>query len=134
MAMVIEGIKGDQKGPAKPEGSSVEQAPETLLALVRGEKKRGASSMISVDLKNTATDFVPSNPKPKGKSVLMIPRQWTKAQEFRPVNRRLTREKDTSSKESGVESNNIVKDMSQTENDNHEKINLTKNGSPVNQK
>ncbi len=38
MAMVIEGMKGDQTGPAKPRGSNTEQASEPLLALVRGEK------------------------------------------------------------------------------------------------
>jgi hypothetical protein len=42
------------------------------------------------------------------------------------VNRRLTGEKDTSINESGVESNNIREDMSQTENNDQEKSNLTK--------
>ncbi len=51
MAMVMEGIKGEGV-PAKPKGSKAEQASETLLALVRGERKKSASSMISVDLKN----------------------------------------------------------------------------------
>jgi hypothetical protein len=97
MAMVMERINGEEKGPAKPKGSNVEQASETLLALVRGEKKRNAASiMISIDLKKKKTDFVPSNPEPKGKSVLMIPGQISKAQELRPVKRKSTREKDTS--------------------------------------
>ncbi len=126
MAMVIAGMKGDKKEPAKHRGSNAEQASETLLALVRGERKKSASSMISVDLNNSATDFVPSGPKPKGRSVLMIPRQGMSAEEFRPVNRRSTREKEASSKQSGVESNDVKKVISQTENDNLEKINLTK--------
>jgi hypothetical protein len=126
MAMVMEGIKGDEKEPAKAKGSKVEQASETLLALVRGEKKRKAASMISVDLKNGEKNFVPSNPEPKEKSVLMIPRQWSKAQEFRPVNRKATQEKDTSNKKSGDVSSYVGKDMSQTENDDQQNLNLTK--------
>jgi hypothetical protein len=58
MAMVIEEMKGAEQGPA--EQSGVAQASETLLALVRGAKKRGAASMLGVVLQNTATDFVPS--------------------------------------------------------------------------
>ena len=84
MAMVIEGMKGEG-GISNTQGSKAEQASNTLLALVRGERKRGTASMLSVDLKKDSTDFVPSRKKPVGETVLMIPRPWSKAQEFRPV-------------------------------------------------
>ncbi len=73
MAMVIEGMKGEGE-KAKPKGSKAEQASNTLLALVRGEKKRGTASMLGVDLKKNATEYVPSRKMPDGETVLMIPR------------------------------------------------------------
>ncbi len=54
MAMVIEGMKGEGDA-AKPKVSKAEQASNTLLALVRGERKRGTASMLSVDLKRDST-------------------------------------------------------------------------------
>jgi hypothetical protein len=125
MAMVIEGMKGEGE-TAKPKGTKAEQASSTLLALVRSEKKRGSASMLSVDLEKDSTDFVPSRKKPTGETVLMIPRPWSKAQEFRPVRRSSLEDKDASNNESGFVSSNIEKDMSQTKNDDQEKINLTK--------
>ena len=83
IAMVMEEIKGREIEAEKPKGNRAEKASETLLALVRGEKKRKAASMINVinvDLKKDPTDFVPSNPEPKSTAVLMIPGQWTSAQ------------------------------------------------------
>ncbi len=73
MAMVMEEmkLKGDT---AKPKESKAEQASNSLLALVRGERKRGAASMLGVDLKKDATGFVPSRLKPAVETVLMIPR------------------------------------------------------------
>jgi hypothetical protein len=125
MAMVIEGMKGEGE-TAKPKGSKAEQASNALLALVRGDRKRGIASMLSVDLKKDSTDFVPSRTKPTGETVLMIPRPWSKAQEFRPVRGSSVEDKGTSNKESGFVSSNIGKDMSQTEKVDQEKINLTK--------
>jgi hypothetical protein len=125
MAMVIEEMKGEGE-IAKPKGSKVEQASNTLLALVRGEKKRGTASMLSVDLKIDSTDFVPSRKKTEGGTVLMIPRPWSKAQEFRPVRGSSAEDKGASNKESGFVSSQVEKDMPQTENDDLEKINLTK--------
>jgi hypothetical protein len=66
MAMVMEEINGGEMEAEKPKGSKTEKASETLLALVRGEKKRKAASMISVDLKKGETDFAPSNPGRRG--------------------------------------------------------------------
>ena len=85
--MVIEEIKGGETEAEKPKGNRAEKASETLLALVRGEKRRKTASMINVDLKKDQTDFLPSNPEPRSAAVLMIPGQWKSAQEFRPVNR-----------------------------------------------
>ena len=126
MAMVMEEINDGEMEAEKPRGSKTEKASETLLALVRGEKKRKAASMISVDLKIGETDFVPSNLEPKGMAVLMIPRQWKKAQEFRPVNRSSARGNNTLEKESGVVSSNVGKDIRRTENDEVEKSKMTK--------
>jgi hypothetical protein len=125
MAMVIEGMK-DVGDTAKPKGSKAEQASNTLLALVRGEKKRDTTSMLGVDLKNGATEFVPSRTKPAVETVLMIPRPWTKAQEFRPERGNSVDHKGASNKESGSISFNMEKDMSQTGLNEEEKINLTK--------
>ncbi len=47
MAMVIEGMKGEGD-TAKPKGSKAEQASNTLLVLVRGERKRGTASMLVI--------------------------------------------------------------------------------------
>ena len=56
----------------------------------------------------------------------MIPRPWSKAQEFRPVRRSSVEDKGASNNESGFVSSNIEKDMSHTEKGDKEKINLTK--------
>ena len=120
MAMVIEGMKGEGE-TAKPKGSKAELASNALLTLVRGARKRGTASMLSVDLKKDSTDFVPSRKKPEDKSVLMIPRPWSKAQEFRPVRRSSAEDKGASNKESGFVSSNVEKVMSQTKNDDQEK-------------
>ena len=71
MAMVIEELKASDEVPVPRSG--VAQAFETLLALVRGARKKGAASMLGVVPSKGATDFVPSDPKPKGKAVLMMP-------------------------------------------------------------
>jgi hypothetical protein len=125
MAMVIEGMK-DESEIAKSKGSKAEQASNTLLALVRGEKKRGTASMLSVDLKKDSTEYVPSRKMPEGETILMIPRPWSKAQEFRPVRGRSVEEKGASNKESGFVASNIGNVMSQTEKVDQEKNNLTK--------
>ncbi len=122
MAMVMEEIKG--KGDtAKPKESKAEQASNSLLALVRGERKRGAASMLGVDLKRDSTEFVPSRREPAVETALMIPRPWTNAQEFRPVRGNSVDDKGASNKESGNVSSNMEQNMSLTE---KEKINLTK--------
>jgi hypothetical protein len=82
--------------------------------------------MLSVDLKKDSTDFVPSRRKPEGETVLMIPRPWSKAHEFRPVRRSSAEDKGASNKESGFVSSKVEKDMSQTDIDDQGKINLTK--------
>ena len=109
IAMVMEEINGREIEAEKPKGNRAVKASETLLALVRGEKKRKAASMINVDLKKESTDFVPSNPGPKSTAVLMIPEQWTSAQEFRPVNRSSARGNNTLESESGEASSNMEK-------------------------
>ena len=129
MAMVMEEIKGGDFEAEKPKGNRAEKASETLLTLVRGEKKRKAASMINVinvDLKKDPTDFVPSNPEPKSAAVLMIPGQWTRAQEFRPVNRSSARGNNTLESESGEASSNTGKDIALTENDEVGKRKMTK--------
>ena len=116
MAMVIEEIKSsNDEVPVKRSG--VAQASETLLALVRGARKKGAASMLGAVSAKEATDFVPSDPKPKGKAVLMMPRPWRTSQEFRPVNTSASRRKDPSGKESGEEPNNEEVDIPRAEND-----------------
>jgi hypothetical protein len=131
MAMVIEEMKASEEVPVPR--SSVAQASETLLALVRGARQKGATNMLGVVLPDNATDFVPSDPKPKGKAVLMMPRPWMNAQELRPVNRDVSQRKDPSAKDSDEASSCIEKDIKQTENDDLKKK-FDKNGSPVNQK
>jgi hypothetical protein len=124
MAMVIEELKASDAVPAPRSG--VSQASETLLALVRGERKKGAASMLGVVPSQNATDFVPSDPKPKGKAVLMMPRPWLSPQEYRPVNTRVPRRKDRSAKESGEEPINVEEDIPRTENDKVKKSKMTK--------
>ena len=117
-------MKASEEVPAPR--SNVAQASETLLALVRGARKKGAASMLGVVPSKDTTDFVPSNPKPKGKAVLMMPRPWMTSQEFRPVNASASRRKDPSRKERGEETNNIEEDIPRTENDEVEKQKMTK--------
>jgi hypothetical protein len=66
MAMVIEGMKGEGE-TAKPKGSKAAQASNTLLALVRGEKKRGTTSMLSVDLKKIQRILSPRGRSRRGR-------------------------------------------------------------------
>ncbi len=79
--------------------------------------------MLGVDLKKDLTEFVPSRNEPAVETVLMIPRPWTNAQEFRPVRGNLVDDKGASNKESGNVSSNMEENMSLTE---KEKRNLTK--------
>ena len=125
MAMVMGEIKG--KGDtAKPKESKAEQASNSLLALVRGERKRSAASMLGVDLKKDLTDFVPSRNEPAVETVLMIPRPCTKAREFRPVRGNPVEGKGASNTESGINSCNVEKDMSITKKKKNNLTNLTK--------
>ena len=59
IAMVMEEIKGGEIEAEKPKGNRAVKASETLLALVRGEKRRKAASMINVDLKKRSNGFCP---------------------------------------------------------------------------
>ena len=124
MAMVIEELKESEEVPAAR--SNVAQASETLLALVRGARKKGAPSMLGVVPSKDTTDFVPSDPKPKGKAVLMMPRPLKNAQEFRPVNRSSSRRKDPAANDSNDKSRSIEDDIPRTENDEVEKVKMTK--------
>ena len=63
------------------------------------------------------TDFVPSDPKPKVKAVLMMPRPWMNGQDFRPINASAPRRKDPSGKESVAETKSIEENIKLTEND-----------------
>jgi hypothetical protein len=119
MAMVMEEIKASEEVPAPRSG--VAQASDALIALVRSARKRGAASMLGVAKLDQETDFVPSDPKPKGMAVLMMPRPWGKTQEFRPVNTSASRRKDPSGKESGEETNNVEENIPRAENDEVEK-------------
>ena len=119
MAMVIEEMKASEEVPAPRSG--VAQASETLLALVRGARKKGAASMLGAVTSSNSTDFVPSDPKPKGKAVLMMPRPWKNPQDYRPVREGSMRRKDPSGKESGEELNNVEVDIPRTEIDEVEK-------------
>ena len=87
MAMVMEGIKGDEQDTAKPKGTKAGQASETLLALVRGARKGLSTSTLTVEKEKSKTDFVPSRGEPKVAAALMIPGQVTSARNYRPVNR-----------------------------------------------
>jgi hypothetical protein len=82
--------------------------------------------MLGVVPTNNTTDFVPSDSRPKGETVLMMPRPWKNGQDFRPVNTSTPRRKDPSAKESGEETKSIEGDIPRTENDDLGKINLTK--------
>ena len=97
-------MKASEEVPAPCSG--VAQASDALIALVRGAKKRGAASMLGVAKADHTTDFVPSDPKPKGKAVLMMPRPWGKAQEFRPRNTSSSSQDPTTSDED-MNSNSI---------------------------
>ena len=112
----------------------VAQASDTLIALVRGARKKGAASMLGVAKSDQETDFVPSDPKPKVKAVLMMPRPWMNGQDFRPINASAPRRKDPSGKESVAETKSIEENIKLTENDEVEIKKIKKNGSPVNQK
>ncbi len=90
--------------------------------------------MLGVDLKKGSTEFVPSRNKPAVETVLMIPRPWTKAQEFRPMRGNSVDDKGASNKESGFVSCNMRKDISRTEKNDQEKNQSDENGSLVNQK
>ena len=82
--------------------------------------------MLGVVPTNNTTDFVPSDSRPKGETVLMMPRPWKNGQDFRPVNARALRRKDPSGKESGKETKSIEEDMMLTKNDEVEKEKMTK--------
>jgi hypothetical protein len=124
MAMVMEGIKGDEQGTAKPKGTKAGQASETLLALVRGARKGLATSMLTVEKEKSKTDFVPSRGVPKVAAALMIPGQVTSARDYRPVNRGSSER--TSSKGNDGSSSNVENDIYRTENDEVEKSKMTK--------
>ena len=79
--------------------SGVAKASDSLIALIRGARKRDAASMLGVVKSDKSTDFVPSDPKPKGKAVLMMPSPWGNPQEFRPVNTGSSQQKDPSTNE-----------------------------------
>ena len=79
--------------------------------------------MLGVDLKKDSTEFVPSRREPAVGTVLMIPRPWTNAEEFRPVRGNSVDDKGASNKESGNVSSSMEQNMSLTK---KEKINLTK--------
>ena len=128
----MEEMKASEEVPAPRSG--VAQASDALIALVRGARKRGAASMLGVVKSDQATDFVPSDPKPKGKAVLMMSRPWGKTQEFRPMNTSSSQRKDPSTKDGEGKANSIGKDIPRSENDEVEKVKNDKNGSPVNQR
>ena len=74
---------------------------DALIALVRGARTRGATIILGVVKSDLSTDFVPSDPKPKGKAViLMMLRPWKNTQDYRPVNESALRRKDPSTKDS----------------------------------
>ena len=124
MAMVMSEIKGSEEVPAPRSG--VAQASDALIALVRGARKRGAASMLGVAKSDQETDFVPSDPKPKVKAVLMMPRPWNNGQDFRPINASTPRRKDPSGKESVAETKSIEENIKLTENDEVEIRKMTK--------
>ncbi len=55
-----------------------------------------------------------------------MPRPWKNAQDFRPANTSASRRKDPSAKESGEETKSIEEDIPRTENDDLEKMKMTK--------
>ena len=65
MAMVMEEMKASEGVPAPRTG--VAQASDALIALIRGARKRGAASMLGVAKSGQETDFVPSEPNPRGR-------------------------------------------------------------------
>ena len=69
-------------------------------------------------------EFVPSRSEPKAAAVLMIPRQWTSAQDYRPMNRGSSER--TSSKVNDGSSSNVEKNIHRTENDEVKKSKMTK--------
>ena len=62
MAMVMEEMKASEEVPAPRTG--VAQASDALIA---GARKRGAASMLGVAKSGQETDFVPSEPNPRGR-------------------------------------------------------------------
>ena len=124
MAMVIEEMKASEEVPAPRTG--VAQASDALIALIRGARKRGAASMISIAKSDQETDFVPSDPKSKGKAVLMMPRPFKDAREFRPMNASSSRRKDPSANNSDEETKSIEDDIPRNKNDKVEKAKMTK--------
>jgi hypothetical protein len=124
MAMVIEEMKALEEVPAPRSG--VAKASDALIALVRGARQKNAASMLGVVKSGQTTDFVPSDPKPKGKAVLMMPRHWGNAQEFRPVNASSSQGKDPSTKDSEKKSNSLDDVIPPSENDKVGKTKMTK--------
>ena len=90
--------------------------------------------MLGVAKSDQITDFVPSDPKPKGKAVLMMPKPWGNVQEFRPMNTSSSSRPGPSTKDGERKANSIEKDMNRVENDEVEKVENDKNGSLVNQR
>ena len=135
MAMVIEEMKASEEVPTPR--SNVAQASDALIALVRGTKRKSAASMLGVTKADHTKDFVPSDPKPKGKAVLMMPRPWGKAQEFRPRNTSSSSQdpsQDPTTSDEEMNSNSIGNIIEHVEKDEVEKMKNDKNGSPVNQR
>ena len=62
----MEEMKASEEVPAPRSG--VAKASDSLIALIRGARKKDAASMLGVVKSNKTTDFVPSDPKPKGNS------------------------------------------------------------------
>ena len=123
MAMVIEEMKASEEVPTPR--SNVAQASDALIALVRGTKRKSAASMLGVTKADHTKDFVPSDPKPKGKAVLMMPRPWGKAQEFRPRNTSSSSQDPTTSDEE-MNSNSIGNIIKHVEKDEVGKRKMTK--------
>ncbi len=123
MAMVMEEMKASEEVPVPRSG--VAKASDSLIALIRGTRK-GAASMLGVTKSDKSTDFVPSDPKPKGKAVLMMPRPWGNTQEFRPVNESSSQEKDPSTNESEMKAKGLEEVIPRSENDEVKKTKMTK--------
>ncbi len=73
--------------------------------------------MLGVAKSDQETDFVPSDPKPMGKAVLMMLRPWGNTHEFRPVNTSSSQRKDPSTNDGEGKANSIKEDMPRREND-----------------